>query len=69
LNPKDLSEADLLPHMRFLHNDKELLERTFEILLYGARVGHYGTNERSKMEQTLELLISRFYRLDFCAIN
>ncbi len=51
--------------MRFLHHDESLLERTFELVVYAAKT----SSERSKVEQTLELLVSKFYRLDFTKIQ
>lgn len=51
--------------MRFLHHDESLLERTFELIIYAAK----GSSERSKIEQTLDLLVSKFYKLDFPKIQ
>lgn len=67
--PAALQNPDLLPQMRFLHHDADLLERTFELLLCGSRANNQGANDRNKMEQILEMLISKFYKLDFAKIN
>ena len=38
-DPKLLTNTQLLPNMRLLHHDEELLELTLEILLWAARAG------------------------------
>lgn len=47
-----------LPHMRFLLNDKKMLEMAFMVLICGPRVGSNITvAEKSKIEDCLELFI------------
>ena len=52
--------------MRFLLCDKEILTMTFLILLVGPQIG--GNNitaaERAKIEDSLELLINKYFKLD-----
>ena len=38
-DPNLLTNPELLPNMRILHHDGELLELTLEILLWAARTG------------------------------
>lgn len=69
-DPKLMEKPDLLPHMRLLHHDEELLELTFEILLWGAKAGFQNSiGDRNKMEQFLQLVIAHFYKLDFTKIS
>ena len=54
-----------LPHMRFLLNDKKMLEMAFIVLICGPRVGSNITvAEKSKIEDCLELFISHFFRCE-----
>ena len=54
-----------LPHMRFLLNDRKMLEVTFMILICGPRVGGgIMVAEKSKIEDCLELFIGKFFRCD-----
>lgn len=47
-----------LPHMRFLLNDKKMLEMAFMVLICGPRVGSNITvAEKSKIEDCLEIFI------------
>ena len=46
--------------MRFIFDNKELLDQTFIILLAGARVGNNSQTDRSKIESILELLAIKF---------
>lgn len=46
-----LANPKLLPNMRLLHHDAELLELTLEILLWAARAGFQNSSgDRNKME-------------------
>ena len=54
-----------LPHMRFLLNDKKMLEMAFMVLISGPRVGSNITvAEKSKIEDCLETFIGQFFRCD-----
>lgn len=65
-----LKESSKLPCLRFLHHDQELLELTFEILLWAARAGFQNSaGDRNKMEQLLQLMIKHFYKLNFAQIS
>lgn len=55
--------------MRFLHHDVDLLQLTFELLLWGGRTGQQGAGDKSKIESLIQLLVSRFYKLDFKKIS
>ena len=57
-----------MPHMRLIHEDRELLELTFEILLYCSRQINVQPSERVRIEQFYELMITRFYKLSFVKI-
>lgn len=54
-----------LPHMRFLLSNKKMLEMTFMVLISGPRVGSNITlAEKQKIEDCLEIFISKFFRCD-----
>ena len=50
--------------MRFIFDNKELLDQTFIILLAGARVGNNSQTDRSKIESILELLAIKFFQIE-----
>lgn len=51
--------------MRFLLSNKKMLEMTFMVLISGPRVGSNITlAEKQKIEDCLEIFISKFFRLD-----
>ena len=51
--------------MRFLLNDKKMLEMAFMVLISGPRVGSNITvAEKSKIEDCLETFIGQFFRCD-----
>ena len=54
--------------MRFLFHSAPLLDLSFEVMLAGCRLGSHSVSDRSKMEQLLELLATRFFKLDFSKI-
>lgn len=68
-DPKLLEKPELLPQMRFLHSDLDLLELTFELLLWSGRVGFQGASERSKIESLLNLIATHFFKLDYNKIS
>jgi len=65
MDPKLLSQPDLLPQMRFFFSDNEVLELTFHTLLAGCRLGNHTVADRAKMESILELFITKFFKIDF----
>ena len=54
--------------MRFLFHDLSILKLTFQVLLVGCRLSNHSPADRQKMETTLELLINKFFKLDFNSI-
>ena len=55
--------AGAMPHMRFLLNDRNMLELTFVILMCGPRVGcNITVAEKQKIEEVLEVLSSKFFK-------
>lgn len=54
-----------LPHMRFLLNDKKMLEMTFMVLICGPRVGcNITAAEKTKIEDCLEVFIGKYFRCE-----
>ena len=71
-SPINLSDPEILtrnpgalPQMRFLLNDKKMLEMAFMVLICGPRVGSNITvAEKSKIEDCLEIFIGQYFRCE-----
>lgn len=51
--------------MRFLLNDKKMLEMTFMVLICGPRVGcNITAAEKTKIEDCLEVFIGKYFRCE-----
>ena len=54
-----------LPQMRFLLNDRKMLELTFMVLICGPRVGcNITVAEKCKIEDIMEIYIGQYFRCE-----
>ncbi|CDW73125.1 paired amphipathic helix protein sin3a-like [Stylonychia lemnae] len=54
------ANSDKLPHMRFLFNNKEILDLTLQMILVGIRLANNGGAEKEKMRQSLRAILEEF---------
>ena len=50
--------------MRFLMNNKPILELTMQLMVAAVRLGNHGTADRTKMDSIIELFCSRFFKFE-----
>jgi hypothetical protein len=58
-----LKDTSILPQMRFLFNDRSMLELSISLVLSAIHLGNQGNSEKDKMRTALRQLLESF--LDF----
>jgi hypothetical protein len=62
-----LQDKSILPHMRFIFHENDLLQLTFQLLIVGMkkdRSNNFPKTDLAKIELSLKFFVDRFYKME-----